>query len=140
MSEEKAIEIINKIRDSITDNENIYLLCDSLEDIIKNNKQSYDIQLIVSSLLNYIDELQKEIKNADERNYSLGLDFIQIGEKLGLESFGRLTILLEIDKLQKENNIKDKVIDNLYADIEYEYSGTNYLKSLDEYYEEVQDE
>lgn len=42
-----------------------------------------------------------------------------------------------IDKLQKELKLKNKVIDNLYADIEYEYSGTNYLKSLEEYYKEV---
>ena len=110
MSGEEKIEIINKIRDSITDNESVYLLCDSLENIIKNNNQSYDIQLIVSGLLNYIEKLQKENKNADERNYSLGLDFIQIGEKLGLENFGTQTILLEIEKLQKENTeLKEKI-------------------------------
>ena len=48
-------------------------------------------------------ELEKENKNADERNYSLGLNLIKIGEKLGLENFGIQSILLEIDKLQKEN-------------------------------------
>jgi len=57
-----------------------------------------------------IDKLQKENKNADERNYSLGLGFIQIGEKLGLENFGIQTILLGIEKLQKENEeLKEKI-------------------------------
>lgn len=62
----------------------------------------------------------------------------QIGEEDIMKN--NCILLNLIDRLQKENNIKDKVIDNLYADIEYEYSGTNYLKSLDEYYEEAQDE
>lgn len=56
-------------------------------------------------------------------------------------------LIYKIDNLQKENKelkkqleLKDKVIDNLYSDIEYEYSGTSYLKSLEEYYEEVKNE
>lgn len=48
-------------------------------------------------------------------------------------------ILNLIFNLQKELDKKDKVINNLYEDIEYEYSGTNYLKSLEEYYKEVED-
>ena len=44
-----------------------------------------------------------------------------------------------VRNLQKELDKKDKVINNLYEDIEYEYSGTNYLKSLEEYYREVED-
>lgn len=59
-------------------------------------------------LLNYINKLQKEIKNADERNYISGLDFIHICEKLGLESFGIQSILLGIDELQKENENLNK--------------------------------
>ena len=43
-----------------------------------------------------------------------------------------------VKKLQADIDLKDKVIENLYSDIEYEYLGTNYLKSLEEYYEEVE--
>lgn len=43
-----------------------------------------------------------------------------------------------VKKLQADIDLKDKVIDNLYSDIEYEYQGTHYLKSLEEYYEEVE--
>ena len=105
--EEKQIEIINKIRDSITNNENIYLLCDSLEDIIKNNKQSYDIQIVVNSLLNYIDKLQKENEKLKEEN-----------EKL--KNYEYIKALLQqaddlkerINELQKENyKLKQEIKD-----------------------------
>lgn len=58
--------------------------------------------------------------------------------KIGAEEI--ITILKEYKKLQQQLELKDKVIDNLYSDIEYEYSGTSYLKSLEEYYEEVKNE
>ena len=44
-----------------------------------------------------------------------------------------------IFQLEKELRKKDKVIELLYSDIEYEYSGTGYLKSLEEYYEEAEE-
>ena len=67
----------------------------------------------LDKLVNEVEELQKEIKNGDERNYILGLDFIQIGEKLGLENFGTQAILLGIDKLQKEIKEYQELTDNL---------------------------
>lgn len=81
------------------------------------NKISLEDSQSVDIVLNYIDKLKKEIKNAEERNYSLGLDFIQIGEKLGLESFGRQAILLEIDKLQKKLSKLDLENQSLYESI-----------------------
>ena len=41
---------------------------------------------------------------------------------------------------EEENKKYYHRINNLYEDIEYEYSGTNYLKSLEEYYREVDEE
>lgn len=64
MSEE---EIIQEIRDNITDNEGKYMLCDALEDIIKNNNKKYDIQIIVSGLLDlYKAEKEKNKKIEDK--------------------------------------------------------------------------
>ena len=107
LSEEKKIEIINKIRDSITDNENIYLLCDSLEDIIKNNKHSYNIQLVVSSLLNYIDKLQKELdkyKRLAEANLKDSQEFQEnMCNHRCIKNNEVLELKEEIVELQKEN-------------------------------------
>lgn len=50
------------------------------------------------------------------------------------------TLINLIDRLQKQLNKKDKVIDLLYEDIECEYSGTSHLKSLEEYYEKAEEE
>ena len=66
-------------------------------------------------------------------------------EELRLYENALETVLNLISNLQKENeelhkelDLKNKVIDNLYSDIEYEYQGTHYLKSLEEYYEDVE--
>lgn len=69
-----------------------------------------EVDNYIKTTLNYIEKLEKENKNADERNYSLGLDFIQIGEKLGLDSFGIQTILSGIEKLQKVIDLMVKEI------------------------------
>lgn len=55
----------------------------------------------IMQILDERDDIKAELQATEERNYSLGLDFIQIGEKLGLENFGTQTILLGIEKLQK---------------------------------------
>lgn len=87
---------------------------------------------------------QKAIKILKETDlYNLGHD--DRFEELRLYENALETVLNLISNLQKENeelhkelDLKDKVIDNLYSDIEYEYQGTHYLKSLEEYYEEVE--
>lgn len=85
------------------------------------NEDCYFLQAI-DTILNHIDKIQKGNK--------------EIEKTLEQTQNSWFKDTKTIDKLQKELKLKDKVIDNLYADIEYEYSGTNYLKSLEEYYEE----
>lgn len=81
------------------------------------------------AMAHYIEKLQKENKNADERNHSLGLGFIQIGEKLGLKGFGIQTILLEIEKIQKEN-------EELKEELDYYKQNENQDFDERDYYEE----
>ena len=50
-----------------------------------------------------------------------------------------LCLIHVIERLDEELNKKNKVIDLLYEDIEYEYSGTGYLQSLEEYYKEIEE-
>lgn len=90
------------------------------------------------------EEEQKAIEILKETDlYNLGHN--DRFEELRLYENALETVLNLISNLQKENeelhkelDLKDKVIDNLYSDIEYEYQGTHYLKSLEEYYEEVE--
>lgn len=51
-------------------------------------------------------------------------------------------ILNLINKLQKEIDKKDKVIDLMYQDIENEYMGTSYMEyySLENYYRRAEEE
>ena len=67
-------------------------------------------------------------------NYGVGNLYININD---------LKILLNlISKLQKELDKKDKVIDLMYQDIEYEYCGTSFMEyySLENYYRRVEEE
>lgn len=103
-------------------------------------------------LLNLISKLQKENSELTNELKHISKLFGEntkrletISRKLGLtkkNEYGFLydEIIKEIDKLQKELDKKDKVIDLLYEDIECEYSGTSYLKSLEEYYMKVEEE
>lgn len=110
--EEKAIEEMNNWLNYNKKHKNMLLRAD---EIIK----------VQETILNLISNLQKE-------NEELKQDNSHQWEE-------RCKLTFEIERLQKELDKKDKVINNLYEDIEYEYSGTNYLKSLEEYYREVED-
>lgn len=94
--------------------------CDEIEIEATKTIGSTDVDIA----LNLINKQQEIIKNQSYTNKKLR-------KKIK-------TIRKERNKLQKELDLKDKVIENLYSDIEYEYLGTNYLKSLEEYYEEVE--
>ena len=84
MSEE---EIIQEIRDNITDNEGKYMLCDALEDIIKNNNKKYDIQIIVSGLLDLYKAEKEKNKKIEEKimQQDLMIDGLKENRRIAVE-------------------------------------------------------
>lgn len=99
MSEE---EIINNIRASITYNENIYLLCDSLEDIIKNNNKQYDIQLIVTGLLDLYNKEKEKNKELQIKlmEQDLFIDGLKEDRRIAVEEIQE-QFFVSKDKLKK---------------------------------------
>ena len=132
MSEE---EIIQEIRDNITDNEGKYMLCDALEDIIKNNNKKYDIQIIVSGLLdlynkekeqnkiniNSINDLMKECNEENKRCSELAIELQAEKEKNKALKEGLKYRINYCKLLEKE----------LYANgVNYEFEKTEIEKQL----------
>ena len=106
--EQKAIKTIKSLKEVRCYSS--YAFDDGTEILDEEEKKDIDV------ILNLISKLQEENKELRE-----GKDTAENELKSQLE---------ENKKLQKDIEIKDKVIENLYSDIEYEYQGTNYLKSL----------
>ena len=132
MSEE---EIIQEIRDNITDNEGKYMLCDALEDIIKNNNKKYDIKIIVRGLLdlynkekeqnkiniNSINDLMKECNEENKRCSELAIELQAEKEKNKALKEGLKYRINYCKLLEKE----------LYANgVNYEFEKTEIEKQL----------
>lgn len=83
---------------------------------------------------------EEEKRAIENKKFVILIDKQTYGEDN--ENFKTDEILLDlIDKLQKKLEIKDKVIDLMYQDIESEYLGTSYMEyySLENYYRKAEE-
>ena len=120
----------------------IYTLEGSINTYIEGTKV-IRVQLTTKQaeiLLNLISKLQKELEQEKEKNKKLNLENQALFESINCNDDNMLA--RRYQKLQKELDKKDKLINLMYQDIECEYSGTSYVEyySLENYYRRVEEE
>lgn len=118
-------EIISYIRDNVKDDENTYLLCDCLENIVTGKYTKYDIQLIVSGLLNLYKKEKEQNSLIKEKLKELNISMeTLIGEFNRLEDLEDDTIQLKWRL--KEEKEKNKELENKRKTT-MEVIGANYI-------------